>query len=109
MDRRLARARKWLASMAIAVAACSGGTPEKDHPGRTKPKSKAQGAESAKEGAERAMQATDVGPVLGPVASDGLIEVDGPELFAQMRASGRKATLLSVWASWCGSCKYELP
>ena len=95
--------------MAIALAACSGGPSERDRASATRPESKPQRAERAKEGAESALPATDVGPALGPVANGELVEVDGPELFAQMRASGRKATLLSIWASWCGSCKYELP
>jgi thiol-disulfide isomerase/thioredoxin len=95
--------------MAIVAAACSGGTADRDRTSTTKQESKPQRAESAKEGAGSPLQATDLGPLLGPVAGDGLVEADGPELFAQMRASGRKATLLSVWASWCGSCKYELP
>lgn len=50
-------------------------------------------------------------PAVQPVAApdDGLVEIDGPALIASIRASKRKATLVNVWASWCGSCKRELP
>jgi thiol-disulfide isomerase/thioredoxin len=30
-------------------------------------------------------------------------------LLERIRKSGRKGTLVNVWASWCGSCKRELP
>lgn len=43
------------------------------------------------------------------MADDGLREIDGPGLTALIRSGKRRATLLNVWASWCGSCKRELP
>jgi thiol-disulfide isomerase/thioredoxin len=47
--------------------------------------------------------------VPAPAPADALIDTDGPALLAELKKHNRKATLLNVWASWCGSCKRELP
>lgn len=35
--------------------------------------------------------------------------VDGPTLLREISQSGQKATIVNVWASWCGPCRDEVP
>ena len=40
---------------------------------------------------------------------DGTAPIEGHALLRQLKQPGRKGALLNVWASWCGSCKREIP
>ena len=44
-----------------------------------------------------------------PTAVPDLRSIKGSELGHLARASRGRGTLLNIWATWCGSCKGELP
>jgi thiol-disulfide isomerase/thioredoxin len=43
------------------------------------------------------------------VTKDGLVAVEAATLLAKVRASSAKGVLINAWASWCGSCKEDVP
>jgi thiol-disulfide isomerase/thioredoxin len=40
---------------------------------------------------------------------DGLVAVDAPALLERVKRSRAKGVVINAWASWCGSCKADLP
>lgn len=47
---------------------------------------------------------------IAPSPSEAELEsIDAPALFEYMRSLKKRGTVVNVWASWCGSCRGEVP
>jgi len=90
-----------IAVCALVAALANGGCESRGN-ARIQPK-------AAPQSMQLAAPAASGTPQLEAEPADGLKAIDGPSLMAEIKKTGRKATLLNVWASWCGSCKRELP
>lgn len=59
--------------------------------------------------AQALAQAEDEPRAVDHTTPEGLVALDSRALFARMKRSKARGVMVGVWATWCGSCKVDIP